>query len=677
MRVLLISLTGLCVAASVARADEIPVVTLTDVGPNQDIPTHHSFFVSGDAAPTIEAAQAIVVRKGSPSMFGDDGPDCHDVLAALHVDATATAAAEDEDEDEDPTLLMPPQPRYVAGRHRAFELFARSEPELRDSDVLVSAAWQRTNERDPGARQYKVLVPHDADFFSAGYSYCLFVVATERAQQIDDAALGEMIDKLARAFVSCGDKSSCDDDALADFETRATRALAAVRSGVAGSAIARTVAASNLKEAARAELASATGIVEARDHLQDRWNGEVKVLAPSPQTVWADVATDPFAHALATMLARSAALLPQVHPGKHGTEVTLYTTDGKLAVGALQILDDGRSIRVAASKAPTGGQARVLTATTDTLSIGGELVLDDLLQLGRDRIRVDKDWTTLAALGERLSGIGLEGWGPEDTAYLVAASAQMHRLADFVDLATSGASCPQKPLESSEADHSSDSVRRHLGEWLVCQHVDASALENRAEQLDELVHEDANWKATKDKLLVRSKRIVTLTTTAPLSTRATFSSRTWAFSYVTPIIGYAGIVRPDDSFGLFYVGAQIHLDPNPIGDVLWHDGVTTKDLRRAVALELGIAPRNSSFGPDHRYDGVGGLPPVFLGLAVHVLPYTSVTVGGTIVDRRASSLAAEQPSAVFSPYVGFTLQLNVPDLLREASHPSSDTSATR
>jgi hypothetical protein len=663
----------LCLAAASARADEIPIVTLSDTGPNQDVPTHHSFFVTGDIGPFAEIAQAIVVRKGSPSMFGDDGADCHDVLAALHVDTTATSAGDDEDDEIDPMLTMP-MPRYLAGRHHAFELFGRAEPDLREADVLVSAPWQRGTD---SSRQYKVLVPHDPEFFSAGYSYCLFVVATERAQEIDDPMLTAMIDKLSDSFVGCGDKSSCSDDALADYETRAARELASLHSSVAGSTVARTVAASNLKEAARAELALATGMVEARDHLQDRWNGEAKVLAPSAQTVWSDVATDPFARAVATMLSRSAALLPQVRAGKKGTEVVLYTTDGKLAIGALQILDDGRSIRVAASKAPTGGQARVLTATTDTLAISEGLVLYDLIELGYGRIHVEKDWTTLAALGERLSGIGLEGWGPDDAAYLAAADAQVHRLAEYVDLATSGAACPQKALDSGEPDHTSDAVRRHLGEWLVCQHADASALEAMAEQLDELVHEQQAWRATKDHLVARSKRIVTLTTTAPLPTRVSFATRTWAFSYVTPIVGYAGIIRPDDSFGVFYVGAQIHLDPNPIGDVLWRDGVTTKDVRRSVALEIGIAPSTSSFGPDRRYDGLAGLPPIFLGLAVHVLPYTSVTFGGTILDRKNSSLAAEQPNAVFSPYLGFTLQLNVPDLLREAAHPSSDTSATR
>jgi hypothetical protein len=672
VRVFAIALT-LGILAGGARADEIPVVTLSDVGPNQDVPTHHSFFVAGDLTSSIEIVQAIVVRKGSPSMLGDDGPACHDVLAGLHLESAATTGADEEDDDEDPTLTMP-LPRYVAGRHRAFEVFARAEPDLRDSDVLVSAAWQRGGDN---SHQYKVLVPHDSDFFSAGYSYCLFVVATERAQEIDDGRLTEMIEKLAGSFVSCGDKSSCDNDALADYETHAARELASTRSGIAGSTIARTVTSANLKEAARMQLANATAIVEARDHLADRWNGEAKLLAPATQTVWADVATDPFAHATATMLARTAALLPQVRGGKRGTEVALYTTDGKLAVGALQILDDGRSIRVASSKAPTGGQARVLTATTDTLPISDDLVLYDLIELGHGRIHVDKQWTTLTALGEHLGQIGLDGWGPEDSAYLAAAAAQLHRLADFVDLATSGASCPQKSLDTGEADQAGNAVRRHLGEWLVCQHADTSALQAMAEQLDELVHEDQSWKETKRELVARSKRIVTLTTTAPLPTRVSFSSPTWVFSYVTPIVGYAGIIRPDESFGLFYLGAQVHLDPNPVGDVLWRDGVTTKDLRRAVALEVGLTPSTSSFGPDHRYEGIAGLPPIFVGLAVHVLPYTSLTVGGTILDRKMSSLPQEQPSAVFSPYVGFTLQLNVPDLLREASRPSSDTSATR
>jgi hypothetical protein len=663
-----IALVWISCAAAVARADEIPIVTLTDAGPDQEVPTQRSFYVAGDVSPSVQNVQAIVVRRGSPSLFGDDGPECRALVAGMHLDLAAAAAAEDVDEDEAADDTRPLPPRYPAGMHRAFELFPRADREQRDAAVLVSAAWVRGDE---GARRYKVLVPHDSDFFSAGYGYCMFVVASERAQLIEDATLIELIDAVARQFVDCGDRSSCTDDALADYETRVARALAGSRANGAPAA-AKTLA-PLLKEAARAELASATGIIEARDHLQDRWNDETNVISPLAEVVWTDTATDPFSHALATLLARSAALLPQVR----GSSVALYTTDGKLQARAMQILEDGRSIRVAASKAPVGDQARVLTATTDTLAIGEGLTLYDLIELGQGRVHVDKDWIALSSLGERLAGLGLETWTAEDAAYLNAAAAQLRRLSDYVDGATFGATCPHKSLETSEADQTADSVRRHFGEWLVCQHVDERKLEALSDQLDELVHADREWKTTRDLLVARSKRMVTLRTATPLATRVEFTSRTWAFSYVTPTVGVASVIRPDESFGLFYVGAQIHLDPNPVDDVLWHDGVTTKDLRRAVALELGVAPYTSSFGPDHRYDGPGGLPPIFAGVALHIIPYTSFTFGGAFVDRKMSTLPQETAHVIFTPYLGFTLQLNVPDLIRTVSHPSSDTTASR
>src|SRR5206468_3311630 len=106
--------------------------------------------------------------------------------------------------------------------------------------------------------------------------------------------------------------------------------------------------------------------------------------------VWADAASDPFAHATAAMLAHVAALLPQVRPARGGSSLALYTTDGRLEVRALQLLGDGRSIRVASSNAPRGDQARVLTATTDMLPVADGVTLYDLIQLGQGRVHVDK-----------------------------------------------------------------------------------------------------------------------------------------------------------------------------------------------------------------------------------------------------------------------------------------------
>ena len=644
-----------CILFGLARsvaAGELPIITLGDNGPDQEVPTDRSFYVRGDVAAGTLHAQAIVVRRGSPSLFGDSGPSCGELIANLDLESSASAGGDDEDDEDD--LEMIPTPRYDAGVHRGFEIFPYATGSSRRAEVLVTAAWQR---RSGDERQFNVLVPHDRNFFSAGYGYCLAVVTTEHEQTLDDVTLTTLIDGVASKIVACGDKTSCDEDALADYGTNVARALAA-----AGT-MRRTPGklselSSLLTDAARSELGSATGIVEVIGHMSDRFFDKTSAMPPVTTGVWLDVATDPFAHAVAELLSHAGVLLPQIR----GTTTALYTADGKVSVRMLQLLEDGRSIRVAASMAPAGNQASVLNTTTDQLEIADDITLYDLIQLGERRLRVDQEWITLRSLGEGLAQIGRDQWTTQDTAFLANALAQLQRLSDFIDLSTSGVTCgPAATLDN----------------WLACHKPDTAAIETMREQLAALVAADLEWRATREKLVARSRRIVTLTSTMPMPLRLSFESSTWVFSYVTPIVGYAGVLRPDETFGLFYVGAQIHLDPNPINEVPWRNGVTTKDLRRAIALELGVAPYRTSFGPDMRYDGPGELPALFVGAAVHVLPYTSLTLGAAIVERRNSTLREEQAHTVVSPYIGITIQLNVPDLIRQAMGPSTDTTASR
>jgi hypothetical protein len=653
---------------SAAHAGDIPIVTLSDSGPDQEVPTDRAFYVAGSVSSSVQSAQAIVVRRGSPAMFGDDGPDCHDLISDLQVDVTATAADDEEGEDDEVSASTP---HFVAGMHRAFEVFPDAVGASRRAAVLVSSPWQRGGADD---RQFRALVPHDRDFFSAGYGYCMFIVTTEHTQELDRSTLVDLVDDIASKIVACGDKSSCDTDALAEYETAAARALASSGSAAIPGQVSEL--AGRLAEAARVELGSATGIVEAIDRMGERWRDRTTVMTPTATSVWAPIASDPFAQAVATLLSRAGALLPQVRAAGKSGAVALFTNDGKLQVTAIQLLDDGRSIRVASSQAPKGGQVEVPTATTDTLVIADGLTLYDLIQLGNRKLRVDKQWVSLNDLGEKMTNLGQEHWSSDDTAYLASAAAQLRRLSNFVDLTTTGVSCTPHAFTPAETEQSIDAVRQHLGEWLACQKVDAPGIETMREQIAHLLDEEQIWRTTKDKLVGRSQRIVTLTTTAPTPTRVAFRSRTWVFSYVTPIVGYAGVLRPDETFGVWYLGAQIHFWPNPVGDVQWRDGVTTRDLHRAVALELGIAPTRSAFGPEMRY-GNGSLPPLFIGAAVHVIPYTSITFGGAFVDRRNSTLPQEDAHTVFTPYVAFTLQLNLPDLVRDASRPATDTMATR
>ncbi len=647
-----------------AAADEIPTVTLTDAGPDQEVPAGRAFYLAGSAEAHVEAAQAIVVRVGSAHLFGGAGPECGAVLHDLRIDATAHSAADDEGDDEDTPERELDIPTMHAGTHRAFELFPRAELGVRDAAVLVSAPWRRAGASDP---QYRVMIPGDTGFFATGYRFCTFVVTTDHQQIVDDPLLGDLIDTLGKKLVDCGDKTSCANDALDDYEARLARILTRARGPTNGGKL----LAARLKEVARVELGAATGIIEARDRFDDKWRPSSQTLMPpqANQPAWLDIATDPFAFAVTSLLARSAALVPQVRPNG---AVTLVTNDGKLAVGALQILDDGLSIRVAASRAP-GDKTRVLTATTDTLVIADGLQLSDLVELGHGRIRVDRTFITLDALAARVAALGLEEWTAEDAAFLGGALAQLRRLDQYAESVAQTAQCRTGPIGNDEAELTPASTDRHLGEWLACRKLDLKALDGLVELLDDLVKEDVAWKAARDKLQARARRVVTVTTTAPLPLRISFETSTWVFSYLTPVVGAVGVLRTDESFGLGFVGVELHLDPNPVHEVQWGHGVTAHDLRRAIALEVGLAPTGDGFGPDGRFGGPGKLPPLFFGVALHVIPYTSLSFGAALLDRKRSTLAEEDAHIIASPYVGFSIQLNLPDLVRHAVQPSSNT----
>jgi hypothetical protein len=68
---------------------------------------------------------------------------------------------------------------------------------------------------------------------------------------------------------------------------------------------------------------------------------------------------------------------------------------------------------------------------------------------------------------------------------------------------------------------------------------------------------------------------------------------------------------------------------------------------------------------------------VFLGIAAHAIPYTSLTLGSVFLDQRASTIAQEQPKLFTAFAVALTVQANVPDLIRHiVSQPSGSDDVT-
>lgn len=154
------------------------------------------------------------------------------------------------------------------------------------------------------------------------------------------------------------------------------------------------------------------------------------------------------------------------------------------------------------------------------------------------------------------------------------------------------------------------------------------------------------------------------TIASPLvETKLSVKQDTWIFSYVTLITGFGYLTRASDPFWLNYVGFQLYFWANPVDEPMWVNGIF--DWRRLFFLEFAIATKNGFFGTENRFSGPTNpdVPPLFLGLGLQLLPYTSLSAGAAFMSRRTSTLAQEQPQLFVSPYIGLSVQVNVPDII--------------
>jgi hypothetical protein len=195
-----------------------------------------------------------------------------------------------------------------------------------------------------------------------------------------------------------------------------------------------------------------------------------------------------------------------------------------------------------------------------------------------------------------------------------------------------------------------------------------------AARLAALRDEHAAWQKSRSSLQL-VKHTDSNAVSTPLKMRIAFTQKTWVFSYLTPVVGYASFPVDDDSFAVYYVATQLHFWPNPVNDVLWSRGF--EDLKRSFALEVGVATKVSTFGPDSRFSGPRGLPPLFGGVAFHLIPYTSVSGGVALVEERRSTLSEERAKLRWLGYIGLTVQFNIPDLVRQARDGGTTTSVEK
>lgn len=662
----------LCVAllsGAAAHADEVPNITINASGPDQEIPTNRSFYVSGDAGKHTRTVQIAIVRKGSAWLWGDDGPSCTELATDLVID-------------------RPRAPALDPGVHDVREQFPAAKQPYRDGKVLLSASWVRP---ETGGDTYKALVAARPAFFAPGYSYCLFIF--KHTQKVDDGTIARLIDGVTAALDQCGTTiasaaaittaaaitsaaADCKRATQQQFEADIARLLdeALIVSGGKPGSTPRDCAAppQSFGDREKASCALHDKITEAlgyavtvfidRKALED----ELRFTGPATDLPrgWIPASSD-LGAAIVTMLTSQGSLFPSFKESATTRTIQHLTRDAKIDASHVSILDDDLRLRVGSSANPTGDQARILDGvTTKDLVIADGVSLYDLLQLRKGIVRSDKD-VSFAELREAVRGTTARApWSAADTAMFQAAAKRLGLVSAML----------AKPRPALFEEETPTAVRVHLTAWLTTNHVLPAMLDDIAGKLAQLVVQKPAYDRSAAGLTFVATEQVQLGGPKSVPFQIGFDQETWVFSYLTPTIGYAQVDTQDGWFSKQYLGVQLHVAPNPVDRPLWQHGIR-EDLPRAFALEVGLATSTSAFGPDDRYRGIFGLPTVFVGGVVHVIPYTSLTLGRAFVERRSTVLPVETPEPTSRWFVGLNVQINLPDLLHK-EHTTAASSAT-
>ncbi|WP_437672428.1 hypothetical protein [Sorangium sp. So ce131] len=710
-RLTCIASASLLGAAQAAHAAEIPKINVTEAGPERDIPLG-SFYLSGTADADVTRIQAFVVRTSMPWLFGGNGPTCEATKDQLKLFQSKNAAGKKVGTED--------LPRLSPGTFPASSIWMASE----DWQTLIPAAWEKKPAEEGKEATFNIFVGGD-DFFVTGASYCVLLYKEVTTEKADRDSVAKMLDKLSTSVDTCAASSKnqadvdvCIEKAITDFEKElASLPLPAKTAG-------------EVAAAARAQwepLRTMASAASRADKLLNDWSTRAQdtvlkaadlrtMLDLKPPTARPAEQQPSEAQRAADQLALAIGELLVQHNKLDRFRGKLYTRDGKIEVASLQLNGDFTDILVADANAAPGKRAP-LGVGADALRIpAADVTLRDLLELTRKRIRIDDEYMDVSVLQQRLHPILLarDRLKDEDRKVLDEAAQRFGQLARYIHralLARTPAQAappvppkapappvPPAPPKAPEAPEP-PSLDRLFGDWLFTLAVpcDEAGYDQwigppslvkptcgkggrgwpghpgtkdgpialLATDLQDFQKALDAWTTRGSKLVVTYVSRGARPLTRPFSKRFAYTQSTWLFSYATPVVGYGVALNAADPFNIFYYGLQVHLVPNPVQEPLWTHG--PRDVFRAFALELGMSLPATTYGPGERFRGWKGLPPLFLGATFHALPYAGVSAGGVLLERRSSPLEQEAAKLFISPYVGMNVQINIPDLLRNAT----------
>lgn len=675
----------LCLVVSVgsARAEDTPTITITKTGPDGEIPVGKAFYVAGTAGPESSRIQPIVLRKGSDLALSGNGLGCSTLLGLMG----------------DLKAKVPKDlPEMNTGIREASTIWEHGV-----GKALVVPRWDR--DKLTGDQAYKILVPGDKKFFRPGFSYCLFLYERTTKSKSVEAEVRAALRTYSAAVHACG-AVKCEEPRTA-FEAELTRLQ--VSDDVVKLVNDLTDASENLQFGPRTiktilfSWKDAFEPGNAKPTFAKRANLPLflELEPPAPKKKLTDPDPPKLAETNASIIALAAAAASALAraDGVHADIVPNRVRYSRMDGTRIRYLGFRTGGVIDLSIDAGAGNAKPLTLKADAVVLpNSSATLRDMLELSQGQVRIS-EYESIGAVIARITPIlddpaaatadQIQTLETLETR-IVSLSSAMRRAFAASDGYVCGSGYP--PGAPSFALTGPELLERNLGEWLRCEvvtdtcgslvaawgdavkppppcgpktdawpgyaDVERTPLDRLAIALHFFVKAQKQWKAKGSALV--STEITTVERARALDAKISFAQATWLGSYVTPVLGYARLTGIDTT--LFYAGVQLHLYPNEIDEPQWTNGFRN-DLRRFVALEIGFAPKTESFGPDDRYDGWSFLPPLFIGVALHPLPYASVTLGAALVDKRETTIAEEsrQTDAMF--YVGLNLQANVPDLI--------------
>lgn len=670
-------------------ADGIPVVTITKTGPDRPLPLGSAFQITGEVDKDVKRVRPVLVRSWSPWLFDSRPRGC----------------------DKVEENLGPPKPMdWGSGTVSASNVWGSAK--AGDYKALIPAAWSRTDEKDKAT--FKVLIPNDTEFFQTGASYCLFVYQEKVSVDLDKKSVKRVIDTWANKISNCRDEK-CTAEAQQEYNKGLEEAFKKQKD----SAKKAGIDAANELVTVGKDLRSALSTVDA---LFDEWTpigaNEPKAFAKPPVVDAVLPSAGAEANRLGRALMIQLSLQGSLHPQIDGAnrERVYFTRDGKVKVDAVGILAN-HGLRVF-ERPKKNAYADLDSVTTGDLFLrGGDVSTRDVLEFLAGRVRLGKDYLFAKQIRDKLrptlrSTGKISGDGEKTIDELVQ---KLRALDDAIlrSLAASAAELPKKEDKKGQVapalpmQGTLGAVEADLGAWMrgylipcddaqlekwindkakKCFNKAAHSKEGwpnfpsgdspigfLAKALESVKDERNNWVAREEEIWIKVEKTEVEPIAETFGATIPFSQENWVFSYLTPVAGVALLMAPEDKFTLPYIGVQLHFVPNPIDEPQWTGGL--RDFARAFAIEVAMATGNGPWGQDNRFQGWKKLPPIFAGLAFHPFPYTSVSAGFALMERRSSTVTQEQYKVFLSGYVGFNVQLNIPDLVVAVKGRTSTTGA--